>query len=219
MTLADDKVREVLKDRFVVGWKNVMNEQWVGQSHGYSRRQQAVGTTNGAGGRNVQIFVLSPDLVVLHALPGFWHPDDLLGELRFAEAVWSVWKDESLTRAQKEAFHRQVQLQETRHHGEETFARSGWQHFDRHVELARLKEGNRDTVACPPDEKGQGFALKSHNVLLHERMAEHPFVRFAEFDVTWIADYGQAFYDNNRGVGEDGISFPSPQPKLKSHWL
>lgn len=219
MTLADEKVLEVLKDRYVVGWRNVMNEEWVGQSHGYSRSQQAVGTTNGAGGRNVQIFVLSPDLVVLHALAGFWHPDDLRAELRFAEGLWSVWKDEKLTRAQKDAFCRQMQLAESRFQDEETFARSQWQHFDKHVELSRLQTENRDTVARVPGENGQGFALKPHNVLLHERMADHPFVPFDEFDVTWIADHGQAFYDNNRGTGEHGVAFPPPRPKLKSHWL
>src|SRR5687767_15719283 len=102
----------MLRERFVVGWHNIWREPYVGQSHGYSRHQMVVGTTNGAGGRNMQIFVLSPDLVVLHALPGFWHPEDFAQELRFAEALAAVWADSTLTRAQKDRLFRAVQLAE-----------------------------------------------------------------------------------------------------------
>ena len=58
-----------------------------------SPKQCAVGTTNGAGGHNVQIFVLSPDGVVLHALPGFWHPEDLVRELTGWICIRVTWAD------------------------------------------------------------------------------------------------------------------------------
>ena len=74
----------LLKSDFVVGWKNIQREDYVGASHGYTCEQPAVGTTNGAGPRNTQMFVLSPGGVVLHALPGFWHPDELAAELHFS---------------------------------------------------------------------------------------------------------------------------------------
>ena len=84
MSLPQEPTFSLLKDHFVVGWKNIDREDFVGSSHGYTCAQKAVGTTNGAGPRNTQMFVLSSDGVVLHCLPGFWHPEDLAHELRFA---------------------------------------------------------------------------------------------------------------------------------------
>lgn len=221
MTLADENVQQMLRERFVVGWHNVWREEWVGQSHGYRRNQTAVGTTNGAGGRNMQVFVLAPDQTVLHALPGFWHPDDFAHELRFAEALCTVWQDETMTRKQKDAMFRQVQLAELRSHGEATYARSGWQSFDAHAERHRATREARDTFghATLPGVPMQGIAmLKPLNVLVHERMADRPFVPFAEFDVEDFVDYGRPFYDNNIGRGGKGVDFPRPQPK-RYHWL
>ena len=82
MTLPDEEVLTFLDEHFVLGTKNIQKELHVGLSHGYSPKQTAVGTTNGAGGRNVQFLVMAPDETVLHVLPGFWHKEDLLAELR-----------------------------------------------------------------------------------------------------------------------------------------
>lgn len=225
MTLANVTVRNMLQDRFVVGWHNIWREPYVGQSHGYTKNQTAIGTTNGAGGRNMQVFVLSPDLVVLHALPGFWHPDDFAHELRFAEGLASLWADAKVSRAQKDHMFRQVQLAEVRAHDELTFARSAWQDFDAHAERARAQQGPRDTLVnamcgVEPLTGTQlvSAALKPLNVLVHERMANRPFVPFAEFDVADFVDYGLGYYDNNHGRGDRGVEFRKPQPK-RYHWL
>jgi hypothetical protein len=61
VSLSQDPVLSLLKEHFVVGWKNINREDYVGSSHGYTCAQSAVGTTNGAGPRNMQSFVLSPD--------------------------------------------------------------------------------------------------------------------------------------------------------------
>lgn len=223
MTLADETVQQMLRDRFVVGWRNIWREDYVGQSHGYRRDQSAVGTTNGAGGRNMQIFVLAPDLTVLHALPGFWHPEDFAHELRFAEGLARLWQDESLPRQQKDSFFRTLQLAELRSQDRATYARSGWQGFDAHSERARAKQERRDTFACLPltaELGGPVAVLKPLNVLVHERMADRPFLPFAEFDVEDFVDYGLAYYDNNAGHGDKGVDLPRP-PKRRAmhHWL
>ncbi len=83
----------MLKKHFVVGWKNNWREDYVGVSHGYTCEQPAVGTTNGAGPRNMQTFVLSGDGTVLHCLPGFWHPADLAHELEVSLALHRLWQD------------------------------------------------------------------------------------------------------------------------------
>lgn len=223
MTLADDTVRAMLCDRFVVGWRDIWREPYVGQSQGYSKYQTAIGTTNGAGGRNMQVFVLSPDLVVLHALPGFWHPDDFAHELRFAQGLASLWRDPTLTRSQKNVMFRQVQLAEVRVHDELTYARSSWQSFDAHVERSRAQQEVRDTMmTCLAGPLGKeqvaGAAMKPLNVLVHERMAARPFVPFRDFDVARFVDYGLTHYDNNHGRGDKGVAFRKPQPK-QYHWL
>jgi hypothetical protein len=226
VTLANDDVRQMLRSRFVVGWHNIWRQPYVGQSNGYSRQQTAIGTSNGAGGRNMQVFVLSPDLVVLHALPGFWHPADFAHELRFAEALAGVWADAKLTRAQKDHLFRTVQLAELRSHDEATYARSSWQDFDAHTERARAAQtGSRDTLAnltcagpMPTPAELASATMKPLNVLVHERMATRPFVPFAAFDVEAFVDYGQTYYDNNHGRGDVGVALPRPQPK-QYHWL
>ena len=85
----------MLQKDYVCGWKDIRKEDFCGVSHGYSKSQVAVGTTNGAGGRNVQIFVLTPDGRVLLALPGFWHPEDLRTELKFGKVLHRLWRDDS----------------------------------------------------------------------------------------------------------------------------
>ena len=61
MTLPNEEVMDLLAERFVLGARNIERERHVGLSHGYAATDTAVGTTNGAGGRNVQIVVLAAD--------------------------------------------------------------------------------------------------------------------------------------------------------------
>ena len=197
MTLPDEKILSLLKKNFVVGWKNIEREGFCGSSSGYGRMHTAVGTTNGAGGSNVQLFVLSPDRVVLHALPGFWHPDDLESELHFALTVDRLWRDSTRSRDDKDAMFARLHRLEAKRQSELTTARSKWQSFDERTELRRIsKSGPRDTVEY--DEQGNP-RVKPLNVLMRERMSQLPFVPFAEFDITSFVDYGRKHYDNNQG--------------------
>lgn len=193
----------LLRDDFVLGWKNNEREEYCGTSRGYSRVQTAVGTTNGAGGHNVQIFVLSPDLVVLHALPGFWHPEDLANELRFAEVLHRLWRDDSRTRAEKERMWSRLHGVELRRQSEATTARSDWQGFDRATELMRAQTECRDTVV----QTAAGPQVKPVNQLVHERLLARPFVKFADFDIAAFVDYGKTHYDNNQGYDEKSSRF------------
>lgn len=199
----------MLRDDFVVGWTNIRKSGFVGYSHGYSSKQTSVGTTNGAGGRNTQIFVLAPDRTVLHALPGFWHPEDLARELRFAKLVAMLWADRTKTRETKERMLARMHRREVYQQPPETYARSSWQSFDEHAEQRRLSSEIRDTALRNDDgtpfvENGR-FRLKPLNVLVHERMARRPFVPWDEFDVESFVDYGRYFYDIN--FADEGRTF------------
>src|SRR5262245_17948687 len=124
----------LLRDEFVVGWRNIQTDEHVGMSQGYCRDQTAVGTTNGAGGRNVQLIVMAADETVLHVLPGFWHPEDLARELRFARTLHRLWLDDQRTLADKQRLYAAMHRAHVRGFSADTIARSDWQDFDRTVE-------------------------------------------------------------------------------------
>ena len=212
MSLPDPRVYELLKSDFILGWHNIIKEDYVGDSHGYSRTCKAVGTTNGAGAHNVQIFVISPDEVVLHALPGFWHPEDLARELRFAKTLWRLWKDKNRTLDEKRALYAKMQLAELRNHPKVTYARSDWQGFDARKERQRGQIVERDTLLAKPNPNwGVSSGMKPINVLVHERMARRAFIPFESFHVGAYVDYGRKFYDNNTRVEKRGVKFRKPR--------
>jgi len=212
VTLPDPEILDYLKSHFVVGWRNIEREPWCGLSHGYSSKQTALGTTNGAGGRNVQILVLAPDRTVLHALAGFWHPDDLEKELGFARLVFALHSDANRSPGEKLAMYRAFHEQAIRQASPETLARSTWQSFDQSHEVWRAQEGPRDTVlryvdGKPARDEGGNVALKPLNVLQHERMRSMPFTPYERFDVERFVDYGLEHYDNNRWIDERSRRF------------
>ena len=221
----------MLRSDFEVGWCDIRRQDYVGYSAGYSYKSHcAVGTTNGAGAHNVQIFVLSPDKVVLHALPGFWAPEDLARELRFAKVLYRLWQDEGRTLAEKRDMNRRLQLREPRRHPVGMYARSAWQGFDAAAESRR--QGQRDTVldvevpALSRTLTGRlqqlsiqsagrtGKLMKPLNLLVHERMAARPFVAFDDFDIEEFVDYGRLFYDLNARHGR-GVRFSGQTTLMK----
>lgn len=200
----------MLRRDFVLGWKNIRKEEYVGDSFGYSRKQSCVGTTNGAGGKNVQLFILSHDGVVIHALPGFWHPEDLEHELRLALVSFRLWQDDGRTLAQKRRMYQRLVLTDLRYQSAATYARSDWQGFDKfHEGRIGGRDTSRDTFEHSADGKMKvtdrgAPILKPMNVLAHQRMAARAFLKFEDFDIKAFVDYGTRFYDNNRGVSGRG---------------
>ncbi len=194
----------MLKKHFVVGWKNIRRADFVGSSHGYTCEEAAVGTTNGAGPRNTQIFVLAPDGVVLHCLPGFWHPEDLAYELDMARVIYRLWKDKRSKQDKRSMFAR-FHRRAIRTQPRAMIARSGWQGFDASNERKRLEWGPRDTFYY--DENNKPGKMKPLSVLVHERMAARPFVSFSKFDTEKFIDYGRPYYDNNVRVSGTGVGF------------
>jgi hypothetical protein len=212
VTLPDDEVMALLRDEFVVGWRNIHKDEFVGLSHGYKKTQTAIGTTNGAGGRNVQLVVMAHDGTVLHVLPGFWHPEDLAGELRWARTLHRLWLDAGKSRDEKVKMLELMRRRHVRGFSPDMIARSDWQGFDRWFEMERQQKEPRDTVARDADGapvmRGVAFELKPVCVLVHDRMAARPFQQFDAFDMERFVDYGRPYYDNNEGL-DKGKSFPA----------
>jgi hypothetical protein len=197
VTLPDPEVLALLSDRFVLGVQNIDREKHVGLSHGYRPTQTAIGTTNGAGGRNVQIVVLASDETVLHVLPGFWHAEDLLAELRFALELHTLHRRIDMSPDAKVAMFRAMHRSFVRRQPPTTVARSDWQDFDRNAELSRAQSEPRDTI--DPEASGQKPSLKPICRLVHDRMMARPFRKLGAFDMESFVDYGRAYYDNNEG--------------------
>lgn len=205
MTLPNPEVMELLADRFVLGWRNIERDDHVGLSHGYRCDQTAVGTTNGAGGRNVQLLILATDQTVVHALPGFWHAEDLLPELRLGLELHDLYVSEDRTATQKQAMFTALHRSFLRHLPAATIERSKWQGFDEWAEIQRAQTGVRDTFALDDRgavvlEKVGRVALKPLPQIVHERLLARPFRKLQDFGMESFVDYGRAFYDNNAGL-------------------
>ena len=197
MSLPNEEVLDLLDDRFVLCHANIEKEEHVGLSHGYKTSQCAVGTTNGAGGRNVQFVVLADDETVVHALPGFWHADDLVQELLLGLELHSLYRDDNLAADSKEALFAAMHRRHLREYGTAAEKRGGWQSFDRHAELQRVQTEARDTFTQAVDST---LALKSIPRLVHDRLLDRGFRQLDDFDMEAFVDYGRAYYDNNMGV-------------------
>jgi hypothetical protein len=197
VTLPNEDVKAMLAGQFVLAARNIQRDPHVGMSHGYRCDQSAVGTTNGAGGRNVQLLVLAADDTVVHALPGFWHAADLLPELRLGLELFRLYVDDDRPPAARDAMFAALHRSHVRRHGEAAAARGAWQSFDAWHERQRADFAARDTSVPAP---GGMPALKDIPTLVHDRMLARPFRRLADFDLEAFVDYGRPFYDNNPGA-------------------
>jgi hypothetical protein len=202
VSLSNDKVLNVLKGQFVCGYRNISGESYAGKSGKHETDGQAIVTTNGAGPHNVQLFFLSEDGVVLHALLGYWDPRDLLWEIRFAQRMHRLWQSGARSEMDKRKEFQKANLMAIRQLPLDMVARSHLQSFDAKRELKqtasdfRFKPGDFHPPVCT----GKHDDLKSTVQVMHERMAQRPFVPYDEFDVSNFADYGKQRYDKKEDL-------------------
>ena len=202
MSLSNDAILNVLKNQFVCGYRNITGEPYAGKSGKHETDGQAIVTTNGAGPHNVQLFFLSEDGVVEHALLGFWDPRDLLWEIRFAQGMNRLWHSTATSEENKRKEFRRANLLAIRQLPLDMVARSHLQGFDAKKELKeaasdfRFKPGDYH----PPARTGKHVNLKSTVQVIHERMVQLPFVAYKDFDVADFADYGKQRYDKKEDM-------------------
>lgn len=185
---------------------------------------QAIKTTNGAGPHNLQLFMLAADGTVLHCLPGYWSPQDLVREMGLAWQLNQVWTDPSLTRAQKDAVFRQMHLAHQQQHPPDMVFRSRMQGFDQKYE-AKHRLRTSDTIRDPQlilassglEGRMPQAAFKTTDEIVHQRMALRPFIGFEDFDVARYVDYGRPLYDKNedqRNLYGQRVAFDREPQKL-----
>jgi hypothetical protein len=194
VSLSNDAVIKELNKDFICGFKNIKNEPYCGKSGHHEPDEAAVVTTNGAGPHNVQMFLMTSDGVVLHCLPGYWAPQDLLYEIRFIKGLNTTWhstlsldeKDRRFTQAHL-AFRAPIDM----------IQRSHLQGFDAKEERQKPDSDFKiqSAVQRPRRSKMKMADLKSTLQVIHERMAKRPFVSYEDFDVASYVEYGKLRYN------------------------
>ncbi|HEY9870043.1 MAG TPA: hypothetical protein V6D08_12830 [Candidatus Obscuribacterales bacterium] len=224
VSLSQEPAFSALQSDFVCGVKDISRERYAGVSRKHDKDGQAIKTTNGAGPHNLQLFMLAPDGTVLHCLPGYWHPADLVREMELAYQLYDVWTDPSLSRPQKDELFRQMHTAHVRQHPRDMVFRSRMQGFDQQFE-AKHRLYTSDTIRDPEyvqvvlQSTGkvppQGF--KTTDEIVHQRMALRPFLPYQDFDVARYTDYGRPFYDKHedqRDLSGQRVAFERDRDKL-----
>lgn len=213
MSLSQEPALTALKKFFVCGTKDITDEPYAGESGRHDNFGNAVVTTNGAGPHNLQLFMLSPDGVVLNCLPGYWAPQDLVYEMQLAAQLNQVWENPKLSRAEKNAIFKKMHMEHAREHPQDMVARSHLQGFDAMYEASERSTPsdfikNPEQVAAfeaagkhvPPN------MFKTTDQVMHERLIAHPFVMYDHFDVAAFSDYGKQRYDKHEdAMKPDGM--------------
>jgi len=201
VSLSSEPAFSILKDQFICGYHNIAGERYAGASGKHQVGANAVDTTNGAGPHNIQMFVLAADGTVLTCLPGFWNAQDLTSELALAQDLNKVWINPNLSREQKNEAFQQMQLAHITQHSAAEQRRSRMQGFDIQYEVAhRLASSDvfyDPSQINPATKKQNPSAVKTTDVIMHERMAQRAFVPYERFDVAAFANYGKPFYDKH----------------------
>lgn len=205
MSLSQEPATSTLQQHFICGVKDITGEPYAGRSGIHNTYGNAVQTSNGAGPHNIQLFVLAADGTVLHCLPGYWSPQDLVYELQFADKLNQVWLDNNLSRSQKIQMFSQLHLAHNQEHSSGMVRRSHMQGFDQEYEAKnRLHQSDtiRDAKAITAAYEDGAMhapsrAFKTTDEIMHERMAKRAFVPYERFDVAAFCDYGRPFYDKN----------------------
>lgn len=203
MSLSHDPARSLLRDHFVAGFQDITHEPWAGTSGHHELDGNAIRTTNGAGPRNMQLMMLTPDGTVVHALPGYWSSEDLAHEMEFAYDMAELWMDPSLPEEVRRQKGREAHLAHIGTHSPAMVRRSRMQGFDMKFE-ARWRLDSSDTILDPElaartlqPGAGGGQGFKTTDRIAHERMAARVFLPYEEFDVARYVDYGRPRYEKN----------------------
>jgi len=203
VSLSSPQVVSVLKDNFECATRDITGSEYSGVSGKHEVTGKAVRTTNGAGPHNIQMFMLASDGTVLHCLPGYWAPADLVHEVDLAKKLNTVWTSNMSYDQKRREFYR-LHLAHAYAHSDATKMRSKMQGFDQKYE-AKHRLSTSDTILNPtlaaqilePGGKAPPGAFKTTDLIMHERMAVRPFLPYNQFDVAAYSDYGRPLYDKN----------------------
>ena len=84
MSLSNQRVQQILKEKFICAWINLKDDPAAGASFAHKPSDPAPQLLRGNGEHNNQILVLNADGEIVNALAGYIGPEDLVEELHFA---------------------------------------------------------------------------------------------------------------------------------------
>lgn len=164
--------------------------------------------------------MLAPDGTVLHCLPGYWDSKDISAELDLADRLFAIWQDRSIPLEQKQTLFKTEHIRHIASHPPDTVARSELQGFDRaHIAKNKnnlayaIKDLNLLSQGDPHHPPLEAF--KTTDVIMHERLSNHPFQSYAAFDIPSYVSYGCHHYDKNENEMEPGASAPIRARQLR----
>lgn len=197
MTLSDAAVIRQLNHTFVSGWTNIQGKtEFAGSSNEHQPTWAAKTVNSCSGHHNIQMFFLTKEGRVLHCLPGFWNAKDFLEQVQFAIRLAKVHYSTQLTNAERNEKFLDMHLQKAYGHDWTLTNGSRLQGFD----VQHVQEKTDDFVR----EAGFVGGVKRADQVVHERMAERPFVPFAQFDTAEFINLGIKRYKYDFGVpGKD----------------
>jgi len=199
VTLSNQHVIDRLGRNFVAAWGNINGKKdYAGTSNTNLPTQAAKEVTNCAGHHNAQMVFLTSDGRVLHCLPGFWNAQYLLQEMDLAVQLGKLYYKRGLSSAERNREYLDLHLRHALDHSVALRYASQHQGFDKmNLEKRALSDFHR--------KKGFVTAgLKTPDQVLHERLAERPFLPFESFDVKRFVDMGRKQYKYDYGVPGKG---------------
>ncbi|WP_372368951.1 hypothetical protein [Candidatus Uabimicrobium sp. HlEnr_7] len=186
-----------MKKNFVCGLRNIANKTtYAGTSNKHLPSYEAVTVTNCSGHHNVQMFFMTKDARVVNCLPGFWNPDAFLSEVKLATSLNKLYHSSRVSISKRNELFLDAHLEKAFLSDKKLHKQSKLQGFDvKNIEKRSESDFKRDSVFVDT-------GLKSSDQVLHERMAERPFLPFEMFDTAQYIDMGRKKYKYNKGVPE-----------------
>jgi len=195
VTLPNKNVMPLLRNNFVMAFKNIDGKtRYAGKSNKHMPTMAAQKIYNCTAAKNIQMFILTEDGKIVHCLPGFWDVKPFIAEVQFAMKLNKIYKSKMSIADRNEKF-LDAHLTHALHHDAKTIGASKHQGFDKKY-LERT--GNKDF------QRAKGFqskGLKRSDQVMHERMAERPFLAFEKFNVAKFVEMGRRVYRYNYGTG------------------
>lgn len=203
MTLSHQPVIDLLNKHFACAFKNIKGKTaYAGSSNSHMPTNPAIEVSNCAGHHNVQMFFMTSDGRVLHCLPGYWNPRHFTHEAELALELGKLFYKKELSAADRNAQYLDLHLRHALEHPKELRDASHLTGFDK-KDLEHRKESDF--------KRQEGFVggLKTPDQIIHERLAERPFLPFASIDVASFIDMGLKRYQYDYGLpgkGKEGMT-------------
>lgn len=184
----------LLNKNFVCTWKNIQGKtSYAGSSNIHLPQYAAQEVETCAGHHNVQMFFMTSDGKIVNCLPGYWSPKSFLEEANLALTLNKNYVQIRSVAKRNDQF-LDLHLNQALVYDQHTQERSRLTGFDQ-----AFLENKKET-----DFKSkQGFlpgSFKSTIQVVHERMAERPYLDFEAFDVPSFIEMGTKQYSYHFGI-------------------